>query len=273
MVRITSPQAVRFPSRAVREHSRRTDVLHFPQVVREILGRKHPRVDALLLKRDELLTTKTGVGGRPLILIDVHYRPEHEIREDATPYTSFANAIQRSGVLTDMTSVLDLGCATGRLLEALREMPNTQQIREFTGVDIFGYHGSSEFFPAEAVRFAQADLRFPIETQDKEISPADLVICAEVGEHIDPASLDMFLDNLVRLTQKRLVLTWSRTYPPKGAPPQHVSPLRRRQVYRLMNAYGFQIDKNYTRRLTGELKREKGAPSWWREGLSVWSGK
>jgi SAM-dependent methyltransferase len=222
----------------------------------------------LLLGREPLVTTNSGHEGRPLISQDEHYRPEHEIREDPRPYVSFANAIIGADVLRGIDSVLNVGCATGRLLEALRPIRSSHL--SLVGADLFSYHGSSQYFP-RGVKFHQVDLRFPIESATQRIEPADLVICTEVGEHIDPASLDIFLENLAKVTRRRLVLTWSATYPPKGAPPQHVSPLSRRDVKKLMQAFGFEIDSKRTRTLRRELSREKNAYFWWMESLSVWS--
>lgn len=266
MVRITSRQLWKRVPRSVRKYYEQNRVFHFPPYISEVLRKKYPRPDALILTREPLVVSNSGFEGRPLIVQDEHYRPEHEIREDPRPYLSFANALTRADVLNGITSVLDLGCATGRLLEALPASPSLS----LAGVDLFAYHGSSQFFPS-GVRFHQADLRFPIESASSIIDSADLVICTEVGEHIDPASLDIFIGNLVKLTRRRLVLTWSGTYPPRGAPPQHVSPLSRREVERIMRSFGYQIERRRTRALRQELSREKEAYFWWMESLSVWS--
>lgn len=265
---IRSKQFWLLPSRAVRKYYRQTPVMQFPEEVKRILGRNHPRLDPLILTRSKLFTTNQGADGRQLISISDHYSSEHEIREDPVPYIAFARAIWQSGVLQDMQSVLDLGCSTGRLLEELKNNCDSTETRKFSGVDFFPYHGSSEFFP-KGVEFFSADLRLKI---DKTIEPADLVVCTETGEHIDPASIDIFLQNLALLAKRRLVLTWSGTYPPRGAPPQHLCALKTRQVHLLLRSYGFQFISSKTRRLKEVLNRENASP-WWFESLSVWSAR
>ena len=69
-----------------------------------------------------------------------------------------------------------------------------------------------------------------------------MVNCTEVAEHVDPKYLHVFLDNLRKITGKYLILTWSSTYPPHGAPPQHVSPLPSDDVIKIMNEWGFELD-------------------------------
>ena len=144
----------------------------------------------------KLLTTNQGVDGRQLISVDGNYLAENEIREDPLPYVGFARAIKQAGALDGMGSVLDLGCATGHLLNELQKFNNPPLIKEFSGADLFPYHGASSLFP-KGVQFHSADLRLKLES----IKPADLVICTETGEHIDPASLDVFMQNLASLTK------------------------------------------------------------------------
>lgn len=264
-IQITSRRFWHLPSRAVRKYYLQTPALHFPREIEQTLGQKFPRFDPLILTRLKLLTTNQGVDGRQLISVAGNYLAENEIREDPLPYVSFARAIKQSGALDGMGSVLDLGCATGHLLNSLQKLNYPPLIKEFSGVDLFPYHGASSFFP-KGVQFHSADLRLKL----KSIRPADLVICTETGEHIDPASLDIFMQNLVSLTKRRLVLTWSRSYPPRGAPPQHVCPLKTKEVHLLLKSYGFKFDSSTSKNLKEALKSGSGY-YWWLESLSVWS--
>lgn len=264
-LRITSRRFWHIPSHAVRQYYLQTPALQFPREIEQTLGQKFPRFDPLILKRSKLLTTSQGVDGRQLISVADNYLAENEIREDSLPYVSFAWAIKQAGALDGMESVLDLGCATGHLLNELQKLNIPPLIKEFSGVDIFPYHGASSLFP-KGVQFHSADLRLKLES----IRPADLVICTETGEHIDPASLDIFMQNLASLTKRRLVLTWSRNYPPRGAPPQHVCPLKTKEVHLLLKSYGFKFDSSGSRNLKEALKSGSGY-YWWLESLSVWS--
>jgi SAM-dependent methyltransferase len=113
------------------------------------------------------------------------------------------------------------------------------------------------------------DIRDPFEEELK----FDLVNCTEVAEHVDPKYLDVFLDNLKKLTGKYLILTWSSTYPPLDAPPQHISPLPTYDVEKLMNAWGFELDKEKTDAFLRQSYAYKKFYFWWRESLTIWRVK
>ena len=74
-------------------------------------------------------------------------------------------------------TVLDYGCGKGTLAPILRA----------NGLETFEYD--------PAVRF-----------KDTPPEPADLVFCGDVAEHVEPEFLDAFLDDLQRVTRKRLIL-------------------------------------------------------------------
>lgn len=254
---------------AVSRYYKENSVMQFPPSIAAAIGASHPRPDAFLLEREPLRITNSGWNGRPIISLDDHYRAEHEIREDQAPYFGFARALNRANLVSGVSSVLDVGCASGGLLEALLKLNPDDSIVKAQGIDLFSFHGGSQWFPENA-SFHQLDLRFPIRV-GIDVEPAELVICTEVGEHIDPASLDIFLENLVKLTSSRLVLTWSGTYPPKNSPPQHLSPLNSRQTRKLLESCGFRFESQASRKLLRGLKEEKHAHFWWRESLSVWA--
>jgi hypothetical protein len=91
-----------------------------------------------------------------------------------------------------------------------------------------------------------------------------------VAEHIDPNSLDNFLENLKCISSKYLVMSWSSSYPPKGAPPQHLSPLSLKDYRRLMSSLGFHEDKQLTTKLQNAAKREPFFQNLWLASITVW---
>lgn len=77
-------------------------------------------------------------------------------------------------------TLLDYGCGRGTLVSALQEKyPNS--------------HGFNEYDPG-------------IPGKDARPEPADMVVCTDVAEHVEPEHLDAFLDDLARATKKRLLL-------------------------------------------------------------------
>ena len=67
-----------------------------------------------------------------------------------------------------------------------------------------------------------------------------------------------------------MILTWSNTYPPEDAPPQHVSPLPPEDVKKLMEKWGFVLDEEKTNKFLTESKRYGNFYFWWRESLTIW---
>ena len=83
-------------------------------------------------------------------------------------------------LLGDGETLLDYGCGRGSLVEALRSQ-----------------------FP-DAGQFAEYDPGIP--GKDAKPSSADVVVCTDVAEHIEPEFIDAFIDDLARVTTKRLFL-------------------------------------------------------------------
>ncbi len=235
--------------------------LLFPTKIQKILKKQHPRIDRVITKRKPNLVFKMDNFGRKLIEIDHNYSPEEEIRTDPKPYEAFARIIMSNFFSTGNGSLLDIGCSTGILVH---ELTSKNRIDAF-GLEIFEYHKTSAD-PEVMNRISIRDFRFPI----SEIEPADVVVCTEVGEHIDPIALDTFLDNLRNLCNKYLIISWSNIYSDLGAPPQHISVLSKRDLDKLLYAWGFKKNHELSRKLIKDSAREKHFHSHWRKSLAVW---
>jgi cyclopropane fatty-acyl-phospholipid synthase-like methyltransferase len=85
---------------------------------------------------------------------------------------ALATIARKSGI----REILDYGCGKGTLKVALSHGYNVH-----------------EYDPA-------------IDGKDAAPSPADLVYCGDVAEHIEPEYLDAFLDDLKRVTKKQLFM-------------------------------------------------------------------
>lgn len=198
----------------------------FPFKVAVRVFRLWPRYDSYLLKRKPKLIFES----KRLIKVDRMYSPDGEIRIDDRPYTALFDLVKPLIQENRIDSILEIGCTSGNLIYKIKNnFPN----KIVEGIEIFDFHKAAAS-PTISGSMHILDLRQPFDLGKKY----DLVICLEVGEHIDPSKLDTFLDNIKFHTSKYLLMSWSSSYPPFDAPPQHLSPLHRWQFRRLVEAWG-----------------------------------
>lgn len=226
--------------------------------ITSVIDKPHSHLDQHILQREPSLSFSDN--GK--IDIDKMYQVQHEVREDSSPYYEYYKCLKATFDMNEITTFCDVGCSTGHLVY------NMLNDTAACGVEYFEYQKENA---SEEIRecINIHDIRDPLEDEVK----FDLVNCTEVAEHVDPKFLDVFLDNLKKLTGKYLVLTWSSTYPPADAPPQHVSPLYSQDVEKLMNAWGFELDQEKTDKFLNESNRYSKFYFWWRESLTIWRVK
>lgn len=108
------------------------------------------------------------------------------------PYV--VNAVRVAFNLSPCDSVIDVGCAIG---EYVKEF-----IRQgFMAQGIEGSKNAVEFFEADTIHVI--DLRKPL-TMTKRY---DVVMSLEVAEHIEPEYADTYVDNLIALAKRSILLT------------------------------------------------------------------
>ena len=107
-----------------------------------------------------------------------------------TSGSKWATKVHRLAKQYEAESVLDYGCGRGTLLEAL--LNSAGDIGDTPILRVLPYV-FREYDPA-------------IEGKDSRPSRADLVVCGDVLEHIEPDCLDDVLDDLHRLTSKAILL-------------------------------------------------------------------
>lgn len=250
-----------FSSKQVRSFTE--EFLYFSDGVASALSKSTPRYDRFILNRQPALEFEY-IDGVPRIKIDALYKPSEEIREDAKPYESLVRVLVDSGLLhAHSTSLIDIGCTSGHLLSSVySKFPNIR----LKGLEIFNF--LKEAAPSNIREKIQiVDLRKNLTSTDGKF---DIAICTEVGEHIDPAWLDVFLDNLTHFTGKYLILSWSRTYPGPSAPPQHVSVLTTKQMRQVMESWGFVQNRRFTHLVQRFSAEDQDFFPHWRESISVW---
>ena len=227
--------------------------------ISKVIEKQHSHIDDLILKRNPQLSfTKDGK-----IDLDKIYSSREEVRRDSSPYDDYYQCLKSTFLLNEIDSFCDVGCATGHLVcNMLNECDSC-------GIENFQYHkNNADDHVKECINIF--DIRDKIEDDIK----FDLVNCAEVAEHVDPKFLDIFLDNLKKITKKYLILTWSSVYPESlDAPPQHVSCLYYEDVEKLMEFWGFEIDQEKTDKFLTESYKYKNFYDHWRESLTIWRVK
>jgi|TARA_R100000005_G_C4962435_1_gene178577 hypothetical protein len=225
--------------------------------ITSVIDKPHSEIDQYILERNPSL--EFDDDGK--IIIEKIYGEAEEVRMDSSPYDDYYKCIKSTFSFAEdgIETFCDIGCATGHLVYNMVNDTNA------CGVDYFQYHKDhADDVVKDAINVM--DIRDSI---DDDIS-FDLVNCTEIAEHVDPKFLDVFLDNLKKVTGKYLILTWSNTYPPEDAPPQHVSPLPPEDVKKLMEKWGFVLDEEKTNKFLTESKRYGNFYFWWRESLTIW---
>lgn len=113
------------------------------------------------------------------MLISEDYKAQnkklHEIPAYGTSSAKWVGEVRGIAQTYAVQTILDYGCGKGLLKQAL-------------GFEI------AEYDPA-------------IEGKDKQPQPAEMVVCTDVLEHIEPECLDAVLDDLQRLTKRVAFLT------------------------------------------------------------------
>lgn len=196
------------------------------------------------------------------------YIPEEEIRTNPAPYVAFYRTLSGVFDFDKVKSFCDVGCATGWLIHEIKK--NHPHV-DVVGYEYFQYHKDNA---ADLIRenINICDMRDDLE----EPSRADIVLCTEVGEHIDPAYTASFLENLKKLTNKYLIMSWSDTggeHDRANDPHhQHLNPLKFDEFRAMMEEQGFYLLENQTAKLL-EASNVPGFHDWWRKSLSIWRVK
>ena len=117
------------------------------------------------------------------------------------------------------------------------------------------------------LKFYIGDVRDP---QSFE-STFDIVNCTEVGEHIDPQYAATLMENLIRLSNKYIVLTWSKEWAPKDAPHQHLNPMEYNKFVEFATSFGLKKNDLLTQRFKSLLQSPYAEPAffWWAESITV----
>lgn len=144
--------------------------------------------------------------------------------------------------------LVDIGCGSGMYCRYFAE-------RGWPVIGIEGTVGIRELGIYSDI--LEADLSKPISFYPGE---CDLALCLEVGEHIPAKYESIFIDNVVQLAKKHLILSWA--IPGQYSASGHVNCQTNEYVIEKFVKYGFEYEEAKT-----ELLREKAQFNWFKRTL------
>lgn len=200
-----------------------------------------------------------------MISIDHRYIETEEAGRSKAPYDAFYECLCSAFDMSSIGSLIDVGCADGHLIDIVY---TSHPHIEVAGIEYFDYH-LKHAGSAILEKIQICDIRLPLPTKKY-----DIVVCTEVGEHIDPDCCAAFMRNLKSLTSKYLVMTWSSHGGENdlGNDPhhQHLNPLSLHDYESLIQSYGYALDDQKTQLFMSCADNQREFFSWWKESLRVW---
>lgn len=202
------------------------------------------------------------------IHIDERYFKDQEIRTNLKPYNDYFQCLKNTFNLSETKSLCDVGCANGPLL--LNVKNNYPEIK-LLGIEYFTWQKEAA---DDSVKndIIIHDLRDEL---PEEIEKYDIVNCTETGEHIDPAYVSVFLNNLKKVCGKYLIISWADSGGINDIEHdehvQHLNPLSTYKVDKLMFDNGFTKNITLTNKFLEESYNKSDFNFWWRKSLSIWN--
>ena len=203
------------------------------------------------------------------INIEERYFPKDEIRTDLAPYYDYYQCLNKTFALDNINGFCDIGCANGPLLFFIKKNnPETKVM----GLEYFNWQRESAD-PLIKENIFIHDLRDEWNGEEK----FEIVNCTETGEHIDPAFVDTFINNIKKVCGKYLIISWADS---GGANDlehdeheQHLNPLKSNEVDSLLSRHGFTKNNELTNKFLQESNGKQNFHFWWRKSLGVWEIK
>ena len=235
--------------------------LSFDYITSKILIKKVPKIDPYILQRKP--TLKFDKEGN-VVIDDIYFEKDETITDtEFDKYKNYIECLDDVLNIKQINSLVDIGCRNGSFFKYIKK--KYKKI-ELLGLDYFDFHlKNTDPIIRECIEIK--DISKPINFK----KTYDIVNCTEVAEHIQPKNIDIFLKNLKNCCNKYLVISWSSTYPVRSdAPAQHLCPLEKEDVLKLIINKDFIFLKNDTLRLK-KLLKHKGSKvnSWWGESILI----
>jgi hypothetical protein len=201
------------------------------------------------------------------ISIDERYFPNEELSHSNLPYVDLLYCLDE--LFGPYNSLFDAGCRDGRLLEEIKiKHPNVL----IKGCDYFQF-AIDACHPSIKNDVFIWDLRDPF----VEYKKYDLVVSTEVAEHIDKDYCDIYLNNLKKLLNKYLIITWSNSGGENNKEvdqhTQHLNPLSKEEYHEVMKKNGFKFEEEKTNNLIKLMQNKVHVHWYWTSTIGVFSIK
>jgi hypothetical protein len=194
--------------------------------------------------------------------IEITYKIEEFKNCSNIQYHSYFTALDEALELNIADSFCDIGTKVGHLLYFIK--------KKYPKIDIKGYdyfQWSKEFADKLISEHIDiVDLSKPL----KNFKTYNLVNCTEVGEHIPREFEDIFLDNICRLSNDILLLSWSNE-----KAPQHFNPQKKIYIVNKILKKGFQewTEKSHDLKFFLKEKKIHEIFPWWYDNIMVFKKK
>ena len=197
------------------------------------------------------------------IKLEERYFPNEELNHPSAPYYEMSYCLET--VFGPYSSLYDAGCRNGKLLEQIHLNFLNKKLK---GCDYFKF--AIDDCPESIKKFVYVwDLRDPIDNEEKY----DLVVSMEVGEHIDKEYCNIYLNNLKKLSNKYVIMTWAASGGEKDiindGHVQHLNPLNRMEYIKLLENNGFLYCETETIKLFNEMQKKKNIYFYWKNSIGV----
>jgi SAM-dependent methyltransferase len=191
-----------------------------------------------------------------LLRHDWIYNSDYYERAVEGPAVRSAGTIANS-ILNDFkpTCVIDVGCGTGALLEALR----------YAGCEVFGLEYSKaalKYCHARRLNIAKFDLERNV---FKENRTFDVVVSMEVAEHLPEKAADRYVDLLACLSQ---VIVFTAAPPGQGGR-DHVNEQPPSYWITKFQQRGFEHAKEISQRWSKNWKAAGNVEGWYHRNLMI----
>jgi 2-polyprenyl-3-methyl-5-hydroxy-6-metoxy-1,4-benzoquinol methylase len=174
------------------------------------------------------------------------------------PYHGYLSALENTLEVKIIESICDVGTRVGNLLYFIKKKYPKIEIK---GYDYFKW--SQQYAHQSVSEYIQLfDLSKPL----IDFKTFNLVNCTEVGEHLPKESEDIFIDNLCKLSNDILIVSWSNE-----VSEQHLNPRNKSYIINKISKKGFQEWSDMTHNLKFFLRKNIKHETfpWWHESIMV----